>query len=53
MTETTQTVRDQAFLPLSSDIPDGLTIRQYRSERSRRTARAERRRLPRLRPFKR
>ena len=53
MTETTQTVRDQAFLPLSSDIPDGLTIREYRSERSRRAARPARRRLGRLRLSKR
>ena len=35
MIETTQAVRDQAFLPLSSDIPEGLTLRQYRLERSR------------------
>jgi hypothetical protein len=43
MTETTQAIRDQAFLPLVSDIPEGLTLRQYRSERSRRRARAWRR----------
>ncbi|MBA3263895.1 MAG: hypothetical protein H0T69_15760 [Thermoleophilaceae bacterium] len=48
MTATTHTIRDQAFLPLASDIPAGLTIRQYRSERPRREGRT-RRRLPRLR----
>ena len=53
MTEITQTVRDQAFLPLSSDIPASLTIRQYRSERSQRGARPARRRLPQLRLSKR
>jgi hypothetical protein len=47
MTETTRTIRDQAFLPLISDIPDGLTIRQYRSERPRRRERTLRR--PRVR----
>ena len=47
MTETTQTIRDQAFLPLSSDIPEGLTLRQYRAERSRRRGRPWRR--PRVR----
>jgi hypothetical protein len=45
MTATTQQIRDQAFLPVSSDIPAGVTIRQYRA---RRAARA-RRRLLRLR----
>jgi hypothetical protein len=35
MTDTTQSIRNQAFLPLSADIPDGLTIRQYRAERAR------------------
>jgi len=45
MTPTTQTVRDQAFLPLFSDIPDGMTIRQYRAERLRRQGRQRRRRL--------
>jgi hypothetical protein len=48
MTETTQAIRDQAFLPVLSDIPDGLTIRQYRTVRPRRTARTRRLR-PRLR----
>jgi hypothetical protein len=36
MTETTQAIRDQAFLPLSSDIPEGVTLRQYRLQRRRR-----------------
>jgi hypothetical protein len=45
MTETTKAIRDQAFLPVLSDIPEGLTIRQYRSVRSRRGARARRLRL--------
>jgi hypothetical protein len=45
MTATTQTVRDQAFLPLVSDIPDGVTLAQYRAERSRRQGRPRRRRL--------
>ncbi len=30
MSDTTQTIRNQAFLPLTADIPDGLTLRQYR-----------------------
>ncbi len=47
MTDTTQAIRDQAFLPLVSDIPEGLTLRQYRSERSRPRPRPRRR--PRLR----
>jgi hypothetical protein len=45
MTGTTKTVREQAFLPLSSDIPAGVTLRQYRSQRSRRRAVAQRRRV--------
>jgi hypothetical protein len=45
MTEITQTVRDQAFLPVFSDIPDGVTLSQYRSARARRQGRARRRRL--------
>jgi hypothetical protein len=45
MTATTQTVRDQAFLPLESDIPQGMTLAQYRAGRTR----PSRRRLPRLR----
>ena len=35
MTNTTQSIRTQAFLPLTADIPEGLTIREYRSERPR------------------
>jgi hypothetical protein len=35
MTETTQAIRNQAFLPLTGDIPEGLTLRQYRAERPR------------------
>jgi rhodanese-related sulfurtransferase len=38
ITATTETIREQAFLPLSSDIPAGVTIRQYRSQRARRQA---------------
>jgi hypothetical protein len=48
MTETTQEIRNQAFLPVSSDIPAGLTIRQYRTERAQQAVRTRRRR-PRLR----
>jgi hypothetical protein len=47
MTSTTQTVRDQAFLPLVGDIPDGMTLGQYRASRARRPSR--RRRMPRPR----
>lgn len=35
MTNTTQAIRNQAFLPLSADIPEGVTLRQYRRERPR------------------
>ena len=52
MTPTTQTVREQAFLPLEGDIPEGMTIAHYRSGRDRREPtgpRARRRRMPRLR----
>jgi hypothetical protein len=45
MTPITQTIRDQAFLPLECDIPEGMTLNEYR--RSRRPSR--RRRLLRLR----
>jgi hypothetical protein len=31
--KTTQEVRKQAFLPLTGDIPEGVTLRQYRSQR--------------------
>ena len=32
---TTQEVRNQAFLPLTGDIPEGVTLRQYRDRRPR------------------
>ena len=35
MTNTTQSIRNQAFLPLTADIPEGVTLRQYRAERPR------------------
>jgi hypothetical protein len=35
MTNTTQSIRSQAFLPLSADIPEGVTLRQYRTDRPR------------------
>jgi hypothetical protein len=41
---TTQAVRDQGFLPLEGDVPDGMTLAQYRARRARR-ARARRPRL--------
>jgi hypothetical protein len=47
MTATTQTLRDQAFLPLECDIPVGMTLPEYRASRARRPSR--RRRLPRPR----
>jgi hypothetical protein len=47
MTPITQTIRDQAFLPLECDIPQGMTLDEYRASRSRRPTR--RRRMPRLR----
>ena len=43
MTETTQAIRDQAFLPMASDIPEGLTLRQYRLGRRRAATRYSRR----------
>jgi hypothetical protein len=49
MTETTQAIRNQAFLPLTGDIPEGVTLREYRSERPRRQRRGWRGRA-RLRP---
>ena len=33
MTDTTQAIRDQAFLPLVSDIPEGLTLAEYAAAR--------------------
>jgi hypothetical protein len=47
MTPITQTVRDQAFLPLECDIPEGMTMAQYRASRT--GPRSRRRRLLRLR----
>ena len=47
MTETTQTVREQAFLPLACDVPQGMTLAQYRARRPRPVR--SRRRLLRLR----
>jgi hypothetical protein len=44
MTPTTQTVRDQGFLPLQCDVPEGLTLREW-SSRRRRADGAGRRRL--------
>jgi hypothetical protein len=35
MTATTETVRDQAFRPLAGDIPEGMTLAQYRASRPR------------------
>jgi hypothetical protein len=45
MTTTTQTVRDQAFLPLECDIPDGMTLAQYRASKRRPSRRRRMRRL--------
>ena len=39
MTPTTQTVREQGFLTLECDIPDGMTLAQYRANRARRAVR--------------
>jgi hypothetical protein len=47
MTAVTQIVRDQAFLPIACDIPEGMTLAQYRASRARRPGR--RLRAPRLR----
>jgi hypothetical protein len=44
MTATTQTVRDQGFLPAECDIPDGMTLREYLAGRPR-TRRLRARRL--------
>jgi hypothetical protein len=44
MTPTTRTVRDQGFNTLECDIPDGMTLAQYRARRARRAARLLRRR---------
>jgi hypothetical protein len=48
MTPTTKTIRDQAFRPVECDIPDGMTIAQYRAGRIVRPV-SRRRRRPRLR----
>ncbi|MET0207366.1 MAG: hypothetical protein ABW228_09335 [Thermoleophilaceae bacterium] len=45
MTATTETVRAQGFLPLECDVPDGLTLREWRARRRRHTGRPRRRRL--------
>jgi hypothetical protein len=45
MPPVTQTVRDQGFLPLYCDIPEGTTIAQYRAGRSARPRRLGRLRL--------
>jgi hypothetical protein len=42
MTPTTQTVRDQGFLTLECDIPDGMTLAEYRASRLRRDGRPRR-----------
>jgi hypothetical protein len=34
--------RDHAFMPVACDIPDGMTIREYRARRRQRSARAPR-----------
>jgi hypothetical protein len=52
MTATTQTVREMGFLTLECDIPDGMTLAQYRASRLRREGRPRRPR-PRLRSGKR
>jgi hypothetical protein len=44
MTPTTQTIRDQGFNTLECEIPDGMTLAQYRASRARRAARQSRRR---------
>jgi len=44
MTPTTQTVRDQGFNTLECDIPEGVTLAQYRAKRERPAARLPRRR---------
>jgi hypothetical protein len=37
MTAITETVREQAFLPLECDVPDGQTLREWRGRRGRTT----------------
>ena len=38
MSQTTETVRNQGFMPLASDVPDGMTLTQYRGRRQRQAA---------------
>jgi hypothetical protein len=45
ITETTHAVREQAFLTVACDIPQELTLEQYRSRRRRPEPRQRRRRL--------
>jgi hypothetical protein len=45
MTDTTHTIREQAFLPVACDIPEGMTLAQYRAKRIARTPRPWRRLL--------
>jgi hypothetical protein len=33
MTHATETVREQAFRPLECQVPDGLTLREWRAQR--------------------
>jgi hypothetical protein len=47
-TVTTHAIRDQAVRSLECDIPEGMTLAQYRAERALRAA-PRRRRVPRLR----
>jgi hypothetical protein len=35
MSATTDTVRDQGFLPLACDVPEGITLAEYRQRRAR------------------
>jgi hypothetical protein len=45
MSATTDTLRDQAFLPLACDIPPGLSLAEYRERRPLRPPKPPRRRL--------
>jgi hypothetical protein len=42
MTATTRTIQEQGVMVVESDIPEGLTINQYRRGRRREALRAER-----------
>jgi hypothetical protein len=44
MSATTETVREQAFLPVDGDVPDGLTLREWSARRRRQSSRPRRRR---------